>query len=172
MVRPVGIASIASRFSTCACDAVVTSTTGEEAETVIDSSSEPTFISALIAAVKFAGRSTLSRFTLANPGRLNVTTYCPGRRSTILYWPLPSVTTDRVFSISTSLPASTVTPGNTAPDVSLTTPTIALCAKLDAGKNATTPAATSAITPALMQVIEIPPYRVPNGGRRGHTHSP
>jgi hypothetical protein len=36
------------------------------------------------------------------------------------YWPLPSVTTDRTFSISAGLDASTVTPGSTAPDASLT----------------------------------------------------
>jgi hypothetical protein len=38
------------------------------------------------------------------------------------------VTTDRVFSIRVGLDASTVTPGNTAPDVSLTTPVIDPCA--------------------------------------------
>src|SRR5688500_7930137 len=36
--------------------------------------------------------------------------------------PLPSVTAVRTFSISAGLAASTVTPGSTAPDVSLTTP--------------------------------------------------
>jgi hypothetical protein len=34
----------------------------------------------------------------------------------------------RIFSISAGLLASTVTPGSTAPDVSRTTPAIALCA--------------------------------------------
>src|SRR5262245_56613656 len=138
MVRPVGIASIASRFSTCAWAAVVTSTTGEVAETVIDSSSEPTFISALMEVVKLAGRSTFSRLIDAKPVKLNVTTYWPGRKSTILYWPLPSVVTDRVFSIRTSLDASTVTPGSTAPDVSLTTPTIALWAWATLGTSTST----------------------------------
>src|SRR5215510_9173236 len=42
------------------------------------------------------------------------------------YWPFPSVTTERTFSISAGLAASTVTPGSTAPDVSLTTPAIPL----------------------------------------------
>src|SRR5688572_18213981 len=41
------------------------------------------------------------------------------------YWPEASVATDRTFSISTGLAASTVTPGNTPPDASLTTPVIA-----------------------------------------------
>ena len=44
----------------------------------------------------------------------------PGLRSTILYCPVLSVTTERVFSISAGLDASTVTPGSTAPEVSLT----------------------------------------------------
>ena len=38
------------------------------------------------------------------------------------YWPLPSVTTERVFSIRAGLDTSTLTPGSTAPDVSRTTP--------------------------------------------------
>ncbi len=40
------------------------------------------------------------------------------------YWPLPSVTAVRTFSISVGLAASTVTPGRTAPDASFTTPAI------------------------------------------------
>src|ERR1700691_2099595 len=42
----------------------------------------------------------------------------------IRYWPLASVTAVRTVSISTGLAASTVTPGNTAPDASLTVPEI------------------------------------------------
>ena len=44
------------------------------------------------------------------------------------YWPVPSVTTVRTFSVSDGLEASTVTPGRTAPDESLTTPAIVACA--------------------------------------------
>src|SRR5688572_21586180 len=51
----------------------------------------------------------------------------------ILYWPAPSVTTDRTFSINAGLAASTVTPGRTAPDVSLTTPAMDACAYAAAG---------------------------------------
>src|SRR5436190_18882921 len=50
------------------------------------------------------------------------------------YWPLPSVTAVRTFSISTGLAASTVTPGRTAPDASFTTPAIDACAKADSGR--------------------------------------
>jgi hypothetical protein len=58
----------------------------------------------------------------------------PGLRSTIVYWPLPSVTADRVFSIRAGLAASTVTPGRTAPDASLTTPAIDPWADATAGR--------------------------------------
>src|SRR5437667_7493695 len=44
------------------------------------------------------------------------------------YWPVPSLTTERTFSMSTGLSASTVTPGRIAPDVSLMTPVITACA--------------------------------------------
>ena len=40
----------------------------------------------------------------------------------ILYWPVPSVTAVRTFSMSAGLEASTVTPGSTAPEESRTTP--------------------------------------------------
>jgi hypothetical protein len=46
-----------------------------------------------------------------------------------------SLTTDRTFSIRTGLAASTVVPGNTAPDVSLTTPVMAPCADAEAGRS-------------------------------------
>ena len=49
------------------------------------------------------------------------------------YWPDPSVTADRTFSISAGLDASTVTPGSTAPEVSLTTPAIDACASKEVG---------------------------------------
>jgi hypothetical protein len=47
----------------------------------------------------------------------------------------------RTFSISTSLAASTVTPGSTAPELSLAVPVIAACAYAAAGA-----ASASAIT--------------------------
>src|SRR5688500_4880979 len=62
----------------------------------------------------------------------------PGRRSTIRYWPVSSLTTERTFSIRTGLAASTVTPGSTAPDASLTTPAMAPCANAAAGTSRTT----------------------------------
>ena len=49
------------------------------------------------------------------------------------YWPLPSVTADRIFSINASLPASTVTPGRTAPELSRTVPVSDAWAKVLAG---------------------------------------
>ena len=50
-----------------------TSTTGLSPETVTVSASEPTFISALIVAVKFAVSATPSRLNVEKPGRENVT---------------------------------------------------------------------------------------------------
>ena len=38
------------------------------------------------------------------------------------YWPVPSVTTERTRSINAGLAASTVTPGSTAPELSLAVP--------------------------------------------------
>src|SRR5437867_7713783 len=49
------------------------------------------------------------------------------------YWPVPSLTAVRTFSIRTGLDASTVTPGSTAPELSLTRPVIDACAYADAG---------------------------------------
>src|SRR5262249_51609215 len=55
----------------------------------------------------------------------------------ILYWPSPSVTTVRTFSMRAGLAASTVTPGKTAPVASRTTPAmapvVADCADVPAG---------------------------------------
>src|SRR5437762_3559905 len=45
----------------------------------------------------------------------------------MVYTPAPSVTTVRDFSISAGLEASTLTPGSTAPEASLTTPEILAC---------------------------------------------
>jgi hypothetical protein len=53
-----------------------------------------------------------------NPGNENVTVYIPGESSVTRYWPEPSVTAVRTFSSTTLLAASTVTPGNTAPELS------------------------------------------------------
>src|SRR5262249_32076240 len=65
-----------------------------------------------------------SRLNVLKPGSVNVTEYVPGRSSVIRYSPFSSVIVERTFSISAGLAASTVTPGSTAPDVSLTTPVI------------------------------------------------
>src|SRR4029450_6524079 len=58
----------------------------------------------------------------------------PGGSSVMRYWPVLSVTAVRVFSISVGLEASTVTPGRTAPDASLTTPASVACAYPDEGR--------------------------------------
>src|SRR4029450_4838292 len=66
----------------------------------------------------------------------------PGRRSMIRYCPEPSVTAVRDLSISAGLEASTVTPGNTAPDASRTVPVREACANTVAGRKETASAIT------------------------------
>src|SRR5262249_52258573 len=114
--RPVGTASMTAWSSTCCRVVLCTSTIGVSPVTVSVSSTAPTLRSTLTVAVNAPLNSTPSRLTVLKPGSANVTVYVPGRRSTILYWPVPSVTTERVCSISAGLDASTVTPGRTAPD--------------------------------------------------------
>src|SRR6266850_3490387 len=135
-LRPVGIASRTGRVTCWDTCALCTSTRGDAPDTVTDSSNAPTFKSALTCAVKFVVNSMPSCLKVVNPGSVKVTEYVPGSRFTILYWPLPSVTAERVFSISAGLDASTVTPGRTPPDVSLTTPASVVCAYVDTGRNA------------------------------------
>src|SRR5437867_3814631 len=79
----------------------------------------------------------------------------------IRYWPAPSVVTVRVFSISTGLDASTVTPGSTAPDVSLTTPAIDPWAEAAAGTS-TRDAKTAAANLRMVRVL------LGNINHRGH----
>src|SRR5262245_8105990 len=51
----------------------------------------------------------------------------------IRYCPVLSVTAERVFSMSTGLEASTVTPGRTAPEASRTVPVKEACARTGTG---------------------------------------
>src|SRR5262245_32752207 len=104
------------------------STIGVSPVTVTVSCTPPTRSSPSTAITPVPLTSTLSRLTVTNPGRVKVTTYVPGRRSSIRYRPAPSVAVVRTFSISAGLEASTVTPGSTAPDESLTAPAIVACA--------------------------------------------
>src|SRR5437762_2789842 len=61
------------------------------------------------------------------------------------YWPVPSVTTVRTFSVNAELDASTVTPGRTPPDESLTTPAIVACANATRGRISTAASTTRAL---------------------------
>jgi hypothetical protein len=121
-VRALGIAVSNSRSTTCSRRELFTSTIGLSPVTVTDSSSVPTCSSPSMVATNCPENSMPSRLTVEKPGRVNVTLYVPGRRSTMRYWPVASVTTARTRSINAGLVASTVTPGSTAPDVSLAVP--------------------------------------------------
>src|SRR5262245_62785622 len=118
----VGSASRISRDATICLRTFWVSTIGDDPLTVMVSSSEPTRRSAFTVAVKPEVSSTPSFFTVLKPGRLKVTIYVPGGRSTMLKRPSPSVVDVLTRSMRTELLASTVTPGRTAPDVSLTIP--------------------------------------------------
>jgi hypothetical protein len=65
-----------------------------------------------------------SRTTVLNPGSMYLTLYVPGSRATMRYCPSTLVVAERTRSMREGLWASTVTPGNTAPVVSLTVPPI------------------------------------------------
>jgi hypothetical protein len=71
------------------------------------------------------------------PVSLNVREYVPGLRLGMRYCPASSVTAMRTFSMSAGLEASTVTPGSTPPDWSLTVPVRVPCAKTSDGKRVT-----------------------------------
>src|SRR4029453_16536606 len=74
-----------------------------------------------------------SRLTMVKPVSLNVREYAPGLRPVIRYCPAPSVTAERTFSMRAGLDASTVTPGSTPPDSSLTVPVRVPCENATAG---------------------------------------
>src|SRR6266850_2303841 len=136
--REDGIAEMMSLVMICCVRALCTSTMGVSPVTVIVSSSAPTLRSAFTVATKFPDSSIPSRRTMLNPGNSNVTAYAPGRRSTMRYCPVASVTTDRTRSIRAGLAASTRTPGRTPPELSLTTPVIAACAEAVDGRSTET----------------------------------
>src|SRR5262245_22777793 len=130
------------------------SITGDSPLTVIVSSRLPTLISAFTAAVNEVVSSIPSRLTVAKPVRLKVTEYVPGRSSTIRYVPALSVVTVRTFSIRAGLAASTVTPGRTAPELSLTTPAmlpVAACAHTVAGSSRRHPTTARRLTQRVIR---------------------
>ena len=83
------------------------------------------------------------------------------------YWPVPSVTTVRTFSVNAGLDASTVTPGRTAPDESLTTPAIVACANATRGRISTAASTTRALIElrTLSSITAGFEYEVPDAHR-------
>jgi len=81
--RLLGIASSRSRVTVVCCPTFWTSTTGAVPVTVMVSSTVPTRISPFTVAVNAVVSSTPSRLKVLNPGRVKVTVYVPGRKSTI-----------------------------------------------------------------------------------------
>ena len=84
----------------------------------------------------------------------------PGRSATIEYVPEPLVTVERVFSISAGLDTSTVTPGSTPPDASLTVPEMVLvCA--DAITGVRTRASKTKQRTVSERITTAPPWLLP-----------
>src|SRR5688500_3400647 len=67
----------------------------------------------------------------------------PGTRLVMRYWPPPSLTADRVFSINAGLAATIATPGRTPPLASLTVPAIEVSCADATDADATTTRETS-----------------------------
>ena len=116
--------------------------------------------------VKSVRSSTASNRAVLKPDSENVIVYVPGLRSTMRYVPSAPVTSLLLPSMSTGLATSTVTPGSTAPLVSLTVPVNPLCAYAS-GEARTTRAQTriADLQPRLTIPDIAPPLRVeqPNG---------
>jgi hypothetical protein len=74
------------------------------------------------------------------------------------YWPASSVTATRTFSIRAGLEASTVTPGSTPPDWSLTVPVRVPCANAsDGSRAAATTIKTDLEAPLMVSLLQYRP---------------
>src|SRR5262245_779356 len=158
----VGTVSRLSRDRRFSERVLATSTTGLAPETVMVSSSDPTFIDAFTFAVKPVVSSMSSRLYVLKPGSAKVTMYLPGRSSTISYRPWLSVVTARLCSIRAGLVAVTVTPGSTAPVLSVACPAIAVRADCDQTGDAVRTATTRALhkqldTARMGQLLSVAP---------------
>src|SRR5262245_9711840 len=163
----VGSASSTSREATICLRTFWVSTIGDAPLTVMVSSRAPTRMSAFTVAVKPDVSSTPSFLTVLKPGRLKVTIYVPGGRSTMLKRPSPSVVDVLTRSMRTELLASTMTPGRTAPDVSLTIPAmppLVCCANVAAG-TVSNQTIAAAIRPTLYAPDMLAPSENQDGNR-------
>ena len=82
-LRETGSASMMSRVRTCVLDACSTSTCGDCPETVSDSASAPSFMSALTVTTMSDGTSMPVRVSDAKPLSENVSVYGPGRKASM-----------------------------------------------------------------------------------------
>jgi hypothetical protein len=82
-LRETGRLSMMSRVSTCVRDACITSTCGDWPDTVTDSSSAPTFMSAFTVTTVSDGTSMPVRVSVVKPDNENVSLYGPGRNASI-----------------------------------------------------------------------------------------
>jgi hypothetical protein len=78
----------------------------------------------------------------------------------MLYCPVSFVVTERTFSISAELDASTVTPGRTPPDASRTVPAIVAESWANAAAGAMSTARTANVLTSLYMPPPAPPARI------------
>ena len=137
MLRPVGIESSTSRVITVRVVMFCTSTTGDSAghgDRLFDGADLQFGVDRRR---EVGGQFDAVALDDAEAGQREGDGVGAGTQAVILYCPVPSVTAERTFSMSAGLDASTVTPGSTAPDASLTMPAMALvCAHAAAGSSA------------------------------------
>src|SRR3954468_21628489 len=143
--RTAGISLIISLLRVVCRPTLWTSTSGDSPVTTTVSWRAPTLSSALIVATKVPASVMSSRRTVLKPGSEKVRLYVPPRSWLIRYWPSASVVAVRTRSIRSGLAASTVTPGSTPPDASLTTPVLVAWARATEGASTSNPTNTTQI---------------------------
>jgi hypothetical protein len=129
---------------------------------VIVSCTPPTRMSASTAMTAEPLTWSASRFTVANPDSVKVTVYSPGRRSSMRYGPVPSVTAVANLFDQRRARRLDGDAGKHGPDASLTTPAIVPCANAaptgrTRGRQSTRPIRTK----TRMLMTSLDPYRHP-----------
>ena len=119
-LRETGSVSMTSRVMTCVREACCTSTCGVSPETVMVSSSAPTFMSALIVITTSDGTSTAVAHDGAEARQRKREFVNAGSQRVDAVAPLVVGDGRSDFSMMAGLAASTVTPGSTPPDSSRT----------------------------------------------------
>jgi hypothetical protein len=149
-----------SGSSTTCCSSMVmpsvaceVSTSGASPVTVTASSTAPTAIAMSTRAVSLTRTVMPSRVVVLNPESVALTLYCPGASSGTAKKPSAPVVTTRVWVVPW-LTTSTVAPGMTAPDASVTMPVMPPVACACAACAATSTASMTSISSLNERAID------------------